>query len=192
MQYLSCSFTGHRPSRFAFGFDEESAGCLSLKSALLSQIQGMCDRGVTTFLSGMALGTDLWAAEAVLALKKRGRPLRLVCVLPCETQADRWAECHRERYFSILEGADEVLYISCRYTPDCMARRNRYLIDHSDFLIAVYDGGDRGGTAYTVDYARHRGRSIVVIDPATAAAAPDLPHLTPGGKLPAGHLVLLS
>ena len=191
MNVISCSFKGHRPSRFAFGFDEESEGCIALKAVLHAQIEDMCTRGVTTFFSGMALGVDLWAAEMVLELKSRGRSLRLVCVLPFENQADRWSVSHRERYFDVLSRADEVIYVSCRFTTDCILRRNRYLVEHSDYLIAVYDGSEKGGTAYTVDYARRKGRSIVVIDPTTAWAAPDLPHLMPSGKLPPGHLALL-
>ena len=42
--------------------------------------------------------------------------------------------------------------------------RNRYLVDHANFLIAVYDGKP-GGTQYTVEYARKKGLEIVQIEP---------------------------
>ena len=45
-----------------------------------------------------------------------------------------------------------------------MQRRNRYLIDHADCLIAVYDG-QPGGTRYTVEYAQKKGLYIMIIDP---------------------------
>ena len=38
------------------------------------------------------------------------------------------------------------------------------MIDHSDLLIAVYNGRP-GGTAQTVNYAKQTGREIVYIAP---------------------------
>ena len=66
---LTCAFTGHRPNSFHFGYDEEHPHCQRVKLAMLSQIVALIDNGVTTFLTGMALGVDLWGAEIVLGLK---------------------------------------------------------------------------------------------------------------------------
>ena len=50
-----------------------------------------------------------------------------------------------------------------------MDKRNRYMVDHADFIIAVWDGRP-SGTGKTVTYARGRnGKSIIVIDPVTLA-----------------------
>ena len=57
--------------------------------------------------------------------------------------------------------------LNAHYTPECMLERNRYLVDHADYLIAVYDGGGKGGTAYTVRYAREKKKEIIVIQPDT-------------------------
>jgi uncharacterized phage-like protein YoqJ len=46
-----------------------------------------------------------------------------------------------------------------------MFERSRYLADHAEHLLAVYDGGSDGGTAYTIQYARMKGRKIIVIHP---------------------------
>ena len=48
-----------------------------------------------------------------------------------------------------------------------MLKRNRYMVDHSSFLLAVYNGAARSGTGATVNYARKMGREIIVIDPLT-------------------------
>ena len=127
----------------------------------------MIDLGVTQFLSGMALGVDMWAAQMVVALRKRGHKVRLICVLPCETQADKWAEEYRECYFQLLENADEVLYTNTRYSSTCMYERNKYLALHTDYLLAVYDGVSKGGTAKTVRFAENRGIPVTVIHPNT-------------------------
>ncbi len=58
MERKSCSFTGHRPKKFPWGYDEADVRCVALKKALAEQITKLVDAGYTDFLSGMAEGTD--------------------------------------------------------------------------------------------------------------------------------------
>lgn len=160
-----CAFTGHRPRKFPWGYNEADARCVVLKETLAKEIAKLVETGYTDFLSGMAEGTDAWAAMAVLALKKENPALKLHCVLPCEGQADGWAASARELYFSILEQADDIIYVSREYSKDCMLKRNRYLVDHVTCLLAVYNGEWRGGTAMTVRYARKLEREIILLSP---------------------------
>mgnify|MGYP005780282859 FL=1 len=67
----ACAFTGHRPRKFPWGYDELDTRCVSLKSVLTEQIEQLAMNGVTQFLSGMAEGVDTWAALAVLALREK-------------------------------------------------------------------------------------------------------------------------
>lgn len=109
MKNKSCCFTGHRPQKFSFGYDEENEDCILLKLKMLAQIQEMRKKGVTTFLTGMAMGVDIWAAELILELKA-GLPqedIRLIAVIPHEEQANKWSVEYRERYFDILAQVDE-------------------------------------------------------------------------------------
>jgi uncharacterized phage-like protein YoqJ len=164
---MACAFTGHRPVRFSFGYDEEDEKCIRLKLTLAAQISRLIEIGVSTFYTGMALGTDQWCAEIVLDMKRQYPNVRLNAVLPCETQASKWSPEQRERYFNTLADCDDVITLNTRYTPDCMLERNRYMVDHAAYLLAVYDGGNKGGTAYTVRYAREKKREIIVIRPDT-------------------------
>ncbi len=163
----NCAFTGHRPMRFIFGYDEEDERCLKLKLEMAQQVEILIRSGVSLFYSGIALGVDQWGAEIVLDLKRPYPNIRLVAVLPCETQADKWSLAQRERYFNLLARADDVITLRTRYTKECMQERNRYMVDHAEHLLAVYDGGGKGGTAYTVRYAQEKGRQITVIHPDT-------------------------
>ena len=86
MEIYGCSFTGHRPKSFPWGYDETASDCVSLKKVLAEQITVLADNGVTGFISGMALGVDLWAAQIVLDLQKKNPKLKLCCALPCEGQ----------------------------------------------------------------------------------------------------------
>ena len=160
-----CALTGHRPKKFPWGYDETDTRCAALKKALVEQVAKLVNAGYTDFLSGMAEGTDTWAALAVLDLKKENPALKLHCVLPCEGQADLWSVSARERYCSILKQADSVLYVSREYSKDCMLKRNRFLVNYAACLLAIYNGEQRGGTAMTVRYARKLGREVIILKP---------------------------
>ena len=168
LKEYNCSFTGYRPTKLHYGYDEEHPDCLQLKVKLAVEIEQMRKKGVTTFLSGMAQGTDIWCMEILLDLKRAypDEVIRLIAVLPHEGQANRWSEEYRERYFQILAQADDVVTLQVHYTKDCMFKHNRYLVDSSAHLIAVYNG-EKGGTQYTVDYATKKGLDIVTINPDT-------------------------
>ena len=167
MSRISCAFTGHRPSKFPWKYDETDSRCVALKSALAEQIKLLADTGVTQFLSGMAQGVDSWSAISVLALREKNPVIKLHCILPCREQANKWTASSQNLYRSILERADSIVYVSRDYHKDCMLERNRFLVEHTSTLLAVYNGEQRGGTAATVRYAQKMGREIIVIDPIT-------------------------
>ena len=165
----ACAFTGHRPKGFPWKYDESHRDCVLLKEALAAQVAALAERGVTEFLSGMALGVDLWGAETVLGLREKYPALRLRCILPCQGQEAKWTASAQARYNAILRQAGEIVYVSREYAPDCMLRRNRYLVDHASILLAVYNGVQRSGTGATVRYAQKLGREILLIDPISRA-----------------------
>ena len=170
METVSCAFTGHRPQSYPWRYDEAAPGCVRLKVALARQIELLADRGAGDFFSGMALGADTWAALTVLALRERGLPLRLHCLLPCQGQEAAWANGDRQRYHAILRQADSVTYVSREARQGCMLARNRRLVESAAVLLAVYGGRSRSGTGATLRYARQLGREIIRIDPITCQA----------------------
>lgn len=165
MTEIACAITGHRPKSFPWKYNETAPDCVLLKETLAAQIRLLADSGVTDWLSGMALGVDLWCAQIVLSLKEKNPALRLHCILPCEGQEVKWPKAEQEPYHSILKRADEVVYVSRDYHPDCMLERNRYMVDRASILLAVYNGTYRSGTAMTVRYAKEQGTKIMIIDP---------------------------
>ena len=167
----SCAFTGHRPAHFSFQYDESAPGCVQLKAVLEKQILRLYSRGVTDFYTGCALGVDLWAGEAVLSLKRQNPDLQLHCIIPFEGQERRWKSADRDRYSSLLNQSCEVLVLSPRYFSGCYHARNRYLVDHTDVLLGVYDykNEESSGTGYTVLYAMSRDKPVLLIHPETLA-----------------------
>ena len=114
------------------------------------------------FICGMAEGCDLYFAETVLALKEVYPHITLEAAIPCPSQADGWGERQKARYRNILSRCDYETMVQQSYTPGCMQRRNRYMVDHASLLIAVNDGL-RGGTRSTIEYAFKRGVSVLDI-----------------------------
>ena len=167
MKEIACAFTGHRPKSFPWKYNEASPDCVALKKVLATQITALANDGVTGFISGMALGVDLWAAQIVLDLRKKNPTLKLCCALPCEGQEKKWPADKQELYRSILKQADDIHWESRSYTPDCMLNRNRYMVDQASILLAVYNGAYRSGTGMTVRDAQSKHRKIILIHPAT-------------------------
>lgn len=160
-----CAFTGHRPHKFPWRYNEADERCVALKSALAEQIAALAKAGITDFYCGGADGVDCWAALIVLKLREKNSALKLHLILPHEGQADRWSDPAQERYRSILEQADSVEYVSREYYEGCMLDRNHRLVEAAGVLLAVYNGERRGGTAATVRYAQKQGKKIIILDP---------------------------
>ena len=162
-----CMFTGHRPKGLPFGYNEKDSRCKKLKKMLKKLIvHKIQEENTTAFLSGMALGTDMFAAEIILELKRKFRDITLIAVLPCRTQAARWNKEAIARYEHILAKCDKVIVLQEEYTPSCMHKRNLYMVEHSDGAIAVWSGTE-GGTANTIRFATDRHLPVTVLDPTT-------------------------
>lgn len=147
-------FTGHRKI--------PTTHCQHIKNLLNEVIEKLVEQGVIYYETGGALGFDTMAAQAVLRARRSHPQIRLVLVLPCPAQAKRWPAKDKEVYEEIKKQADEVVYIADHYTKSCMFERNRHMVDHSATCIA-YLTESSGGTAYTVKYARSKGREIINI-----------------------------
>lgn len=94
----ACAFTGHRPKKLPWGYDEEDVRCVALKAVLERQIYSLVQEGVTDFLSGMAEGVDLLAAEIVLSLRAEYPSIKLHCILPYKGQETEWFAASQARY----------------------------------------------------------------------------------------------
>ena len=159
----SCCFTGHRPEKLPWGYNEEDPRCLALKQRISSAVEAACREGFRHFLCGMAAGCDLYFCEAVLLLRQRCLGVTVEAAIPCPTQADDWPADLRGRYRRLVAECDYQTMVSQAYTSQCMLRRDRYMVDHASLLIAAFNGSP-GGTRYTLEYAMRKGLQIVDLD----------------------------
>lgn len=152
MKSMTCCFTGHR--HLPENNREEIAA--RLEGTIVSLIRS----GYLYFGAGGALGFDTLCARTVLHLRQSYPKIKLILVLPCVSQADRWPPADKTVYREIMEQANKVVYTSQEYTRDCMFKRNRHLVDHSNACVC-YLNKTTGGTAYTVEYAKKHGLQII-------------------------------
>lgn len=161
-KFLSCCFTGYRPSKFEFNLDDGDPQYVKLINRLTDAIFSLPEENCFTFYCGMAMGFDIIAGETVTMLRRfyPNARIELVAVIPFEKQADTFDEFWKERYYKLLKNSDRIIYIGKNYKKGCYAKRNFYMIDNSDIVITWYDG-KVGGTLQTLDYAQKNDKKIV-------------------------------
>ena len=138
-------FTGHRPEKLTQSEDE-------VRTALHRGIEKALKWKYKAFITGMAPGVDLWAAEEVLALRQKHPELQLYCAIPYEGFEKKWDTAWKEKYESIKNAADGVFFICPGNMRGAPVIRDKWMVDHSSLVIAFYNGG-KGGTRTTVEYA---------------------------------------
>lgn len=142
-------FTGHRPEKLQ---QTEKEICKGLEQ----EIRKAIDSGIYVFITGMARGVDIWAAEIVLRLRNEGQNVKLICAGPYEGFERGWSHDWQQRYNAVLRSADLVRYICPGYSKACFQIRNEWMVDHSALVIAVFNG-QPSGTKNTIDYAKRKG-----------------------------------
>lgn len=161
---VTCAFTGHRPKALPWGDGENDPRCLELKDRLAQAVERAYDLGYRHYICGMAQGADLYCCEAVIALRQRRGDVTLEGAVPFPQQSARWRSEDRERYARLLSQCDMETLIQQVYSPRCMHRRNRYMVDHAARLIAIYNGSpNSSGTLDTLNYAMTQGLDLDIL-----------------------------
>lgn len=159
---MKVAFTGHRPEQLT-GIDEEK-----LCDLIFMEVARCIDEGCDTFYCGAARGADIICGECVMELRESSElNVRLVCVIPFRDQAVGWSDIWKMRYWRLRRNADQNIQLGDEFKRGCFQIRNRYMVDQADCVLAIYNGSGQGGTAYTVEYAKKKGKKVVIIHPAT-------------------------
>lgn len=176
---MTVCFSGHR------SFSGDDGGRLA------AAVEAAYADGYRTFVSGMAAGFDLAAAECVLLFREAlraarapeaagisgtsgtsgtsGDGVKLVCAVPFGGQARDFSPEDRQRWEAIAAAADSVEVLAERYSHGVFYRRNEWMVGRSGRLICWYDArgiswsGASSGTRHTVRTALAAGLEIVNI-----------------------------
>lgn len=150
------AFTGHRPDKLG-GYRSPNPICDWVSWCIHEELDRL---NPTKAISGMAQGVDQWAATICI-----NRNLPFIAAIPFVGQESMWPEAAQKRWRFLLGKAYETVVV-CKggYSPAKMQKRNEWMVDHADVLIAVWDGTP-GGTGNCVRYAEKKNKRIVRIKP---------------------------
>ncbi len=129
-----------------------------VRERLQQEVLQAAAMGYTHFISGFATGADLLFADIVAELK-RTYPITLEAAIPYRNRL-RTPDLHFQR---LIKDCDRVTVLTEKYSKGCFMLRNRYMVDQSSLVLAVYDGRKTGGTAATVKYAQSVGCEAKII-----------------------------
>jgi uncharacterized phage-like protein YoqJ len=139
--------TGHRPEKLGGYTPEAVTRRYELAMWFLQHARP------AHVISGVALGWDQAVAVAAYDL---GIPF--TAAVPFAGQGSRWPLRSQEIYRELLRIAARVVIVSeGGFSAAAMQRRNEWMVDNCDALVALWDGSS-GGTGNCVTYANKIGR----------------------------------
>lgn len=147
---LIIAATGHRPNKLG-GYGDDT-----LERATVLACGFLADRKPTSVITGMALGWDTAVALAAQRLR-----IPYIAAIPFQGQQSMWPMSAKQRYQTLLAAAAEVVMVTRGgYSPQAMHLRNKWMVDHCDLLVALWNGTS-GGTASCIAYAKQAEREWV-------------------------------
>lgn len=150
MQGKTCCVTGHRD------IPAEQIGYI--KKSLEQEVDRAISDGFTCFISGFACGIDLLFAEIVSERIAKNPALKLIAAIPYRRRLDTLQKSGRTK--ALIDLCAEIYIAAEEYHPSVYAKRNRYMVERSDRVIAVYDGREKGGTVGTIRLAHTMGKEL--------------------------------
>ena len=163
----TCCFTGHRPKELPWKGDYKDPRCKEFATTtLLPVIQKYYDNGYRNYIVGAAVGFDMVALIALIKFRKEHK-IKITIAIPCNNHTAKWSQENRELFAKLSKLADKIIHTSkFDYYDGCMQRRNEYMVNNSNAVIAYYNGSE-GGTANTIKYAKSKNKKITVISVTT-------------------------
>ena len=149
-------FTGHRPEKL-------TRSDRAIRRDLEKEIRQAVADGLNVFITGMARGVDVWAAQIVLMLRDEGCDVKLMCACTYDGFECGWSQEWQLQYKEIVSAADFVKYVCEGYSRSCFQVRNEWMVNHSARVIAVFNG-EKSGTKNTIDYAAKVNVPVVRIE----------------------------
>lgn len=143
---MKIALTGHTTARLR-GKDTEVADWL--KIVLTDLFIGEEDE----LLCGGAEGADTLFGECAFLFPH----VKLKLCLPIKGYRGHALDALKER-------ANDIFWVSEVWDKGLNTKRDRYMVDNCDVLLAVWDGIKDGGTWRTIQYAMKKKKRIIFID----------------------------
>lgn len=168
-----CTFSGPKPTRFKFKYNEDYKLCIKIKKSMMVQMKRLYnEKGVRRFYITGSIGVHMWAGELALQLKLQPgyKDIELMIALPYPGYDEHWDIKSRKRMESLIRNCTECVTIGASFSQKNFVQANCYLVEHSQFLIAVSDHTDDSLQDLTQmeSYASRKNLGMIFIHPDTA------------------------
>jgi len=157
---MICCVTGHRPKGFPFPYEEKGIEYELYRDILHTEVKRLLREGYRDFITGMADGADLDFAYSVLNYRETEGFITLEAALPYPMRAKKNYTEYDEDRLHIWTKADWKCTVSPYYHKGCMQKRNCYMVDKADMILAIWNGKHAGGTWNTIRYAMQKEKKI--------------------------------
>lgn len=174
---IAVCVTGHR-EKSVIPYKNDPANSeitlFAVNAMLNGYLTALVKKGYTTILSGLAEGTDLWAANTALSIKRFAKECHLIGVMPFLKHYHRFSRQNKNILGNVEQYADylvttcddpNVVYgprLTAFTDPQIYRTRNYYIVDNSSVTVAFYNPNNpRSGTGQTVRYAQKQGKYIL-------------------------------
>jgi uncharacterized phage-like protein YoqJ len=155
------AITGHRPDKLGNDYTLTTPKVKEIERMLTNEVRAI-KKGYPNLklMTGMALGIDTLFARIAIA-----ENVPFIAAIPCINQSSRWLEHSRIEYERILaHPLCTTMMVSMKpYDRWCMDKRNKWMVDNANLLLAVHNGSS-GGTANCMKYAKSKGLVTCILD----------------------------
>lgn len=149
--------TGHRPDKLPGKYSETTYNAIKVITKKVLEVYEP-----NMIISGMALGFDQALCEVAQDLK-----IPVIAAVPFKGQEKFWPKESKEKYFSLLEECQQIIYVSePGYSATKMQKRNQWMVDQladkeKDFVLSLWNKEDVNcGTAHTLYYSIGKGINV--------------------------------
>lgn len=152
-------FTGHRNLD---NYNWKTQKTINIGKSLIKLIKDLEStidfNNLTGFIFGGALGFD---TLSFYVIHKNFPQYKKILCLPYKEMYNKWNKEEQQRHLYMKGYADKIIYVDeyykmkniGKYSYDKLQKRNEFMVDHSDMLIAYLEY-EKSGTGNCINYAK--------------------------------------
>lgn len=144
-------------------FKDDDPKVLVVKRVLTARLKSYLDESSDEFwlITGPQLGTEQWAAECALDLRKDYHQLKVAIMLPFADFAGKWNAANQAKLATLRERVNFFKEVTTKpyESPEQLRLYQQFMITHTDRMLMVYDLDHPGKPKYDYRLAQKYGES---------------------------------
>ena len=152
--------TGYRSYELN-SFQDDDPKVAVVKRVLTQRLTSLLEEDDDEFwvITGPQLGVEQWGAAVALELKKSFRQLKVAMMLPFADFGQQWNTTNRDRLLNLRDRVDFAREVTTKpyESPEQLRLYQRFMLDHTDSMLMVYDPDHPGKPKYDYELAHKYG-----------------------------------